>query len=95
MDNEETTKYSLNRYFQKLSLLFIFITYTLTFWITFYNMTNLVLGLNVDYFYPTLKSGSLMLISVLAFISCLYTSEFFDTVKDVIEITVEETEDRK
>lgn len=95
MDKESQSTHSLNKYFQKLSLVFIFMTYTLTFWVTLYNVANLVMGLNIDFFYPTLKSGSLMVGSVLAFVICLYTSELFDTVNEKDVFTVEKTEDKK
>ncbi len=94
MDKESQSTHSLNKYFQKLSLVFIFLTYTLTFWVTLYNVANLVMGINLDFFYPTLKSGSLMVGSVLAFVICLYTSELFDTVIEKEDFTVEEDKNK-
>lgn len=94
MDKESQSTHSLNKYFQKLSLVFIFLTYTLTFWVTLYNVANLVMGINLDFFYPTLKSGSLMVGSVLAFVICLYTSELFDTVIEKEDFTVEDDKNK-
>lgn len=94
MDKESQSTHSLNKYFQKLSLVFIFLTYTLTFWVTLYNVANLVMGINLDFFYPTLKSGSLMVGSVLAFVICLYTSELFDTVIEKEDFTDEDDKNK-
>lgn len=91
MESVKQTVHRWNKTLQLTFLILIFLTYTFAFWLTVYNGLNLIFKVDTDYILLTLKSGALLVGSLLGFLGCLFTTTLFDTLEDVIDTDINET----